>query len=174
MNESADNPAQHRWTDTERAYLRQHCRAKTRRELADDLGVTPKAVQHQISALGTARTVVPRKTWTAHEDQMLESLREHYSAKAIARRLGRSVAGVTNRLCRLGLLEARDWFARREVAKLLDMDRRPYRNALTTGACRLRQIDGLTAFISHVTPFAPMSGAAPSTYRGGMSIWSFW
>jgi len=89
-------------------------------ELAERLGVPRWAVNRRAAALGLSR---PKdRPWSAQEEAYLEANLHHVSAKALARKLGRSPTAVKLKAKRLGLRKYDEGYTASSLAEALGVD----------------------------------------------------
>ena len=107
---------------------------ESRRELADEIGVTPTAVAGQVARMGIAKTTA-RRPWNAEEDQRLRELSATMGLPAVAAEMGRTINSVNVRAKRLGISRrGRDgWFTLREVCHILGQDHHWVQHRIDSG-----------------------------------------
>jgi hypothetical protein len=111
------------WNDITDATLRRTYDPTVRgrsQEIADRLKVPRWAVNRRAAALGLSR---PKdRPWSAQEEAYLEANFHNVSAKALARRLGRSPTAVKLKAKRLGLRKYDEGYTASSLAEALGVD----------------------------------------------------
>lgn len=135
----------HKWTEEKREIVRRDYQGThaSRNAIAGKLGVTPFAVQGQISKMGLCKRVAHRP-WTLEEEARLAELAQRYSSHTIARKLHRSLNAVVVRMKRLGIdRKIRDgWYTKMEVAQMLGVDHKRIQAFIDAGKLKASWHDG--------------------------------
>jgi len=129
----------HKWTDDERDIIRRDYKHthKSRRELADRLGVTEYGVAGQISTMGIAKSN-DRRQWTPQEKEKLAKLIPRYCPRRIARMMHRSLNSVVVMAKRINTPRRyrEGWFTKREACEILAHDHKWVQVRIDSGALK--------------------------------------
>jgi DNA-binding CsgD family transcriptional regulator len=116
LAETAATPkrARHQWTDADRDLVRRFYHGVETAQLAERIGVTPRALTQKALILGLGHPKAKAHTWTEDEDQILrrDFRQTHASRDDLAHRLGVTSGQVSHRIGILGLAkpsERRRW-----------------------------------------------------------------
>ena len=127
----------HNWTDDERDIIRRDYKHthKSRRELADRLGVTEYGVAGQISTMGIAKSD-DRRPWTPKEEEKLAKLIPQFCPRRIARMMHRSLNSVVVKAKRINAPRRyrEGWYTKREVCEILAHDHKWVQARIDSGA----------------------------------------
>jgi len=138
--------APHVWTVGEIHYLKTNHKftRRSRRDIANALGLTVGQVSGQIHRMGLVRLFCVRRAWVEDEERRLSALVGTMPAHRIAHELRRSPGSVRARLSELGLSarERVDWYTKTEVCEILDMAPPVLQRHIDTGRLKASWYNG--------------------------------